>query len=51
MTVSMHLFLVLPLDGSIEGLSPVLEDSGELVGHGERLFVEFTEDLTDVSIL
>lgn len=35
----------------MEGLSPALRDSGELTGHGERLFVEFTEDLTDVSIL
>lgn len=35
----------------MEGLSPALRDSGELAGHGERLLVEFTEDLIDVSIL
>lgn len=45
------LMLALPLEGSIESLSPGLEDSGELAGQGERLLVEFTEDLIDVSIL
>lgn len=45
------MFFVLPLEGSIEGLSPALRDSGELAGHGERLLVEFTDDLIDVSIL
>ncbi len=45
------IFLLVPLEGSIEGLSPAAVDSGELSGHGERLLVEFTEVLTDVSIL
>lgn len=35
----------------MEGLSPALVDSDEPSGHGERLLVEFTEDLIDVSIL
>ena len=43
--------MILPLEGSKEGLSPALDDSGELAGHGERLLDEFTEDLIVVSIL
>lgn len=44
-------FHILPAEGSEEGLSPALDDSNELTGHGESWLVEFSEALMVVSIL